>query len=374
MRSTGRYELLGSAEHFIPDPLPPQNPPLVLEGELAELYGECMLRLGQLAGLVARIPDQKRFIKAYVIKEALLTSAIEGIHTTLLDVFTEPLVSSSEVRKETQLVLNYTRALDVIMESFDEGLPVSTRVIRRAHKALLSGEGDSADPGNYRKQSVRVGALIPPPASKINSLMSDLERYSNAADEVLPLLIRVGLAHVQFETIHPFLDGNGRIGRLLIVMMLVDGGLLPAPVLYPSYFFKKHHAEYYMRLDRVRTQGDFEGWIAYYLKGIAESAQDAYLRAGDIESLEHELREKIAQSGKSQRVVEQLGQALAVFFRSPIISVGYLSEQLGKSYNNAHALIEHAIDIGILEAPSVDQKRNRLYTFARYIELLDRDR
>lgn len=333
-----------------------------------------MLRLGQLAGLIARIPDQKRFVKAYVIKEALLTSAIEGIHTTLLDVFTEPRMSSSDVRKETQLVLNYTRALDTVMEAFEEGLPVSTRSIKRAHKALLSGEGDSADPGNYRKQSVRVGALVPPPASRINDLMGDLEQYVNAQDEALPVLIRAGLAHVQFETIHPFLDGNGRIGRLLIVRMLVDGGLLPAPILYPSYFFKKHHAEYYMRLDRVRTQGDFEGWIVYYLKGIAESAQDAYLRAGDIDALEQELKENIVRSGKSQRVVEQLDQALKIFFRYPIISVGYLADQLEKSYNNAHALIEHAVDIGILQAPAVTQKRNRLYTFARYIELLDRDR
>jgi Fic family protein len=150
-----------------------------------------MLRLEQLAGLIARIPDQKRFVKAYVIKEALLTSAIEGIHTTLLDIFTEPL-ASSEVRKETRLVLNYTRALNTVIEAFEEGLPVSTRLIKRAHEALLRGEGDSADPGNYRKQSVRVGALVPPPTSKINALMGDLEQYVNAPDEALPVLIRAG--------------------------------------------------------------------------------------------------------------------------------------------------------------------------------------
>jgi len=154
---------------------------------------------------------------------------------------------------------------------------------------MLGGDGEKANPGSYRKQSVRVGNLVPPPAPEVSKLISDLEKYMNEPSE-LPPLIRAGLVHVQFETIHPFLDGNGHIGRLLIVMMLIDSGLLTLPVLYPSYYFKKHHLEYYQRLDEVRSNGDFEGWISYYLKAIRDSAIDSHKRAKEIEALDDRLK------------------------------------------------------------------------------------
>ncbi len=272
------------------DALPPKNPAFIMDEEIANLYGAAMQQLGQLNEMAKRVPDEKRFIKAYVIKKALLSSAIEGIHTTLFDVFTQS-VAESKPNKETQLVLNYAQALETALNMIQtDGFPIVSRVILNAHEALMkTGESNKADPGQYRKQSVRVGNLIPPQAQKIPALMTGLEQFINNDDSLSPL-IKAGLAHVQFEKIHPFLDGNGRIGRLLIALMLIDSNLLSAPIIYPSYYFKKHHYEYYVHLDRVRTHGDFEGWIKYYLTAIAESSKDAYKRAKDIELLEEKVR------------------------------------------------------------------------------------
>ena len=283
MRITGEYETLGTVSFFIPDALPPQNPPLVLSNEIIILYGEAMLELGKLTEMANRLPNIERFIKAYVIKEALLSSAIEGIHTSILEVFTQPL-SESKASKNTQLVMNYTKALGVALTLIRKnGLPITARVLLQAHEALMQmGDGDKSDPGKYRKQPVRVGNLIPPPPQKVPSLMSQLEHYMNLPDH-LPPLIKAGLAHVQFETIHPFLYGNGRIGPLFIILMLVEHKILSQPILYLSYYFKKHHMEYYQRLDAVRTHGDFERWITFYLKAMKGSASSADARAKDRE-------------------------------------------------------------------------------------------
>ena len=218
MRKTGHYEQLGTIEYFIPNALPPHNPPLQLDIETMILYGDAMLHLGKLNEMAENLPDKERFIKAYIIKEALLSSSIEGIHTTLLDVFTQPILETKP-DKETQLVMNYTKALHKALSlTQEENIPlISSRVILSAHKTLMqTGHGENSNPGNYRKQSVRVGNLVPPPPHLIAELIAQLEQYSNIinTDSELPPLIRAGLVHVQFETIHPFLDGNGRIGRL----------------------------------------------------------------------------------------------------------------------------------------------------------------
>src|SRR5581483_4950266 len=203
-RQTGFYEKLGNFDSFIPHPLPPDNPPLSMDGELMELYGHTMHILGQLNEVAQRLPHAQRFIKAYIIKEALLSSSIEGIHTTLLDVFTQPL-RTVKANKETQLVMNYTNALEHAVALIeDENMPITSRVLRQAHHILMSdGDGDQADPGNYRKQSVRVGELIPPPPDEISELIKNLEEYINV-DQTQPELIKAGIAHAQFEIIHPF--------------------------------------------------------------------------------------------------------------------------------------------------------------------------
>ena len=275
--------------------------------------------------------------------------------------------------KDTQLVLNYTKALEVALKMLqEENLPLVSRVILKAHEALLSGgHGDNKSPGSYRKQSVRVGSLVPPPAPEVLTMIGDLEKYINEPDE-LPALIRAGLVHVQFETIHPFLDGNGRIGRLLIVLMLIDSGLLELPILYPSYFFKKNHLEYYQRLDNVRTKGDFEGWIEFYLEGIRDSAIDAYRRAKEIEDLEENIRHKIKYNDAFYKVRGVSDAILDYLFTHPITGVTELSRSLGKAYNTISNRLQHFSSLGIVSHHSVNE-RNRLYRFDPYLNLLEQE-
>lgn len=373
MRKTGKYEVLGNIQYFIPDSLPPKNPSLNLDSELINLYGQAMHELGKLNEMISVLPDIKRFIKAYVIKEALLSSYIEGVHTTLIDVYTQPLLETRP-SKETQLVMNYTKALDVALSMIkNEGLPISSRVILNAHKALMQiGEDEKSSPGNYRKQPVRVGNLIPPPAQEIPRLMSDLENYINT-DEELPEVINAGLAHIQFETIHPFLDGNGRIGRLLIVLILIEKNILTEPILYPSYYFKKNRFEYYQKLDRVRTHGDFEGWIKFYLKAIIESSIDGYKRAKDIEILNQKITHVIQENKEYSRAQETMLRALSILFSFPVISISELSKQLEMSYNTASQIISNFINLGILSEDIEQKKRGRLFRFQEYLDILERE-
>ncbi len=371
-RETGIYQNLGESRYFVPHPLPPSNPSLELTAEIAALYGEASFNLGRLNEMALRLPDPKRFIKAYVMKEALLSSAIEGIHTTMIDVFTASM-TASKPNKETQLVINYTQALEEALRMMkEEGLPLASRVILAAHQALMeAGEGDKSTPGHYRKQSVRVGELVPPLAPKVPELMSGLEKYINE-DSSLPPLIKAGLAHVQFETIHPFLDGNGRIGRLLIVLMLMDSKLLDIPILYPSYYFKKYHLEYYQQLNRVRTHGDFEGWIAYYLRAIKESSLDAYVRAKEIENLEKEIAMMIQAEPKFAKMRLTAIGVLCVLFQKPVASIEEISQVMGKSYNTVHNIIMRFIDLGVV-SENKEQQRNKLYCFEPYLQLLRKE-
>ncbi len=370
MRQTGHYEKLGTTTYFIPNPLPPENPKLTLTPEATNLYGQAMNSLGKLNEMAHRVPDIQRFIKAYITKEALLSSAIEGVHTTLLDVFTQPL-STIKPNKNTQLVLNYTKALTKALTLIqDEGLPISSRVIRAAHKELMElGQGNKSDPENYRKQAVIVGNLVPPPATQVPELISQLEQFINTNESLAPL-IKAGLAHVQFETIHPFLDGNGRIGRLLIVLQLIDSKLLLAPIIYPSYYFKKHALEYYQTLDRVRTTGDFEGWILFYLRAIHASSIDAYRRAKDIETLEMELASLFRK--KSSTYQESRLKALTILFKFPIISIKELATQLGVAYNTASKIIADFVQENIL-VESTKQKRGKLFKFEQYLDILEQE-
>ncbi len=370
MRVTGAYVKVGDVEHFIPDPLPPHHPPLQLTQELALLYGEASFALGQLNALSAQLPDPNRFIKAYVIKEALLSSAIEGIHTTMFDVFSQTL-HDTKPDKDTQLVLNYTKALNISLSMIiDQGLPIATRVILGAHEALMSLCGEShSNPGHFRKQQVRVGDLVPPPANKVPDLMAELESYINRPGD-LPPLIKAGLAHVQFETIHPFIDGNGRIGRLLIVLMLIKSELLSIPALYPSYYFKKHHSEYYERLNQVRLTGDYEGWLVYYLKAMRDSSLDAFKRIKEIEGLEERILQLIRTDSTLVRMGEAPYKALNVVFQLPIINIGELSKRIEKSYNTASKIILQFVKLGLLSEVT-KQKRDKLYRFDGYLELLE---
>ena len=370
MRNTGNYYL----NSFIPNPLPPANPSLVLNEEVLKLFGEASFWLGNLNNIAKGLPDRKRFINAYVIKEALLSSEIEGIHTTLIDVFTKSINGSDKATKETQLVLNYIKALEVAQHLIkNEELPIVSRVILAAHEALMKGEGDKFSPGQYRKQSVRVGEFTPPPASEVVKLMNDLENYINQNTE-LPSLIKAGLVHVQFETIHPFLDGNGRIGRLLIILMFMSSGLLDEPILYPSYYFKKNSAEYYLRLDRVRTHGDFEGWIAFYLTAITNSCIEAGNRAEVIQAQELILKASIDNPDLTQfnKIRDTAHVVLNSLFQTPVFSIKQISIATGKSYNTIHSIITHFVELKWVIATD-EKKRNKTYRFDAYLKLLEYD-
>jgi Fic family protein len=372
MRKTGYYEKYGENHCFIPYPLPPREPLLELDGQTMSLYGEAMLAIGKLNEMIEKVPDTHRFIKAYVFKEALLSSCIEGIHTTLLDVFTQPLLET-KADKDTQLVMNYTKALDkAITLVRDDEIPIASRVILAAHKELMqTGQGDKSDPGYYRRVCVRVGKLIPPPPQKIPELMADLESYVNL-DTTYPPLIKAGLAHVQFETIHPFMDGNGRIGRLLIVLMLMQNDLLTAPILYPSYYFKKHQLNYYQKLSAVEAHGDFEGWIKFYLTALKESSIDAYKRATDIEILRDELSHLIRSQAPSDRSMQTRLAALSVIFSYPVINATELSIRLQVSYNTANQVILDFVNLKILRQEN-QKKRHKLYIFKHYLDVLQRE-
>jgi Fic family protein len=377
-RTTGNYTKLGNLNYFVPNPLPPNNPDFEFNKDLIDLYGAAMQALGQLNEMSHRIPNNSRFIKVYCLKEAIKSSAIEGINTTLIEIFTKKISSTenkNKINKQTQLVLNYNKALDrAIHKVRDNDFPIVSRIILDAHKTLMSdGDGEKASPGKYRKQQVQVGNLIPPPANEIENLIANLENFINE-DNSIPTLIRAGLAHVQFETIHPFLDGNGRIGRLLIVLMLIQSNILSTPILYPSTYFKKHHLEYYHRLDSVRTKGDFEGWISFYLEAIKQSADDAYKRAIAIEKLEKNLNDKILGCELfTKNKLDQAKQVLSILFDSPAINVKNLQEELKISYNTAASIIDKFLKLDILTQQEEKKKRDKTFSFKEYLDLLDKD-
>jgi Fic family protein len=368
LRKTGTCYINNS---FVPSPLPPSNPPLTWTDEILTLYGEANFELGQLKNKSKTLPDPKRFINAYVIKEALLSSEIEGIHTTLIEVFTQSETGNNKPNKETRLVLNYIKSLEVALNLIkNEGLPITTRVILAAHESLMQGEGDKF-PGRYRKQSVRVGEFSPPPASEVIRLMADLENYINLNTE-LPPLIKAGLVHVQFETIHPFLDGNGRIGRLLIVLMFINSGLLDEPILYPSYYLKKNSAEYYLRLDRVRTHGDFEGWIIFYLKAVRDSSIEARRRIDLIEAQELWIKSIIDDDSRFSKIRKTSHAVLNSIFQTPNFNINQISDATGKSYNTVSNAISYFIELGWVTAAD-EKKRNKIYYFDAYLQWLERE-
>lgn len=371
MRETGFYQQLGDIKYFIPYSLPPKDPDLQLTPEIITLLSEASFALGQLNEMGGRLPNLQRFIKAYVIKEALISSEIEGIHTTLMEVFTAPL-TDTKPSKETQLVLNYKNALDEALSLIkDQNYPLVSRVILKAHETLMmTGDGDKSAPGSYRQQSVRVGNLIPPPAPEIPNLIKQLEDYMNSPSDIPPL-IRIGLVHVHFETIHPFLDGNGRIGRLLIVLMLIFYEILDVEILYPSFYFKKFHLQYYQCLDRVRTHGDYEGWIAFYLSAIRDSAQDAHKRAKQVELLESQIRLTISESPNFSRIREISQDVIEHFFATPVTTISDLAQRTGGAYNTISNVITKLINENIIQEDTAS-KRNKTFHFKPYIDILEK--
>lgn len=364
---------------FIPTPLPPE-PPVSITGELQCLLSEADLALGRLDGSIQILPNPDLFVYMYVRKEAVLSSQIEGTQSSLQDLLAaEASILSPNRPQDVAEVVNYVAAMNHGIARLAD-LPVSVRLIREIHEKLLRGvRGSMLTPGALRTSQNWIGpggcmlneaTFVPPPPHEVPEALSQLERFLHAQSD-LPLLVRIGLAHAQFETIHPFLDGNGRVGRLLITFLLCENGVLHKPVLYLSHFFKRNRQRYYELLQETRDTGDWEAWLAFFLQGIAEVSVEAAETARRILALRENHRAAIADhlgraAGNGHRVLESL-------YKRPIVSVNDVRGLIGTTYPAANQLVERMNQLGIL-VEVTGQTRNRLFQYAPYIGLFNDDR
>jgi Fic family protein len=359
---------------FIPSPLPPE-PPIKIEGDLQTLLSRADRALGRLDGSIQTLPHPDLFVAMYVRKEAVLSSQIEGTQSSLQDVLAaEARILSPKQPSDVGEVFNYVGAMNYGLERLRD-LPVSIRLIREIHARLLSGvRGQHLTPGELRNSQNWIGSrgctlteatFVPPPPNEVPVALGDLERFLHG-ETSLPLLIKIGLAHAQFETIHPFLDGNGRIGRLLITFLLCEKEVLLKPVLYLSYFFKRYRQQYYEYLQTVRDEGAWEPWLSFFLKGVFEVSQQATNTARQILSMREQHRQLIIDhlgraAGNGHRVLEHL-------YQNPIVSISEIQHLIGTTYPAANNLITRFVEHGILQELT-GQKRNRRFIYKDYIRL-----
>lgn len=359
----------------VPPPLPP-DPPLRLDSGHYELMERANRALGRLDGLTALLPDTSLFIYFYVRKEALLSSQIEGTQSSFSDLL---LFESKEVPgvpiEDVQEVLNYVAAMNHGLKRLREGFPLSLRLMREIHGILLSkGRGANKAPGEFRRSQNWIGGtrpgnalFVPPPAGEVMKLMGDLERFLHGQPVKMPVLIKAALAHVQFETIHPFLDGNGRLGRMLITFLLCAEQALTEPILYLSLFFKTHRQQYYDHLQRVRTKGEWEEWLRFFLTGVMQTSEQATDAAKSILSLFEKDRTRIEKLGRPA------GSALRVheyLQRKPITSVPAAARKLGLTEPTIRASLTHLHKLGIVKEMT-GRQRNRLFVYRQYFAILD---
>ena len=373
-----RQNLTGELAYssFVPCSLPP-NPPVELDAEGVELLVAAHRQLALLEGLAARIPNMELFVSMYVRKEALLSSQIEGTQATLEDVL-DPLVDVNANRDVVDVV-NYIRATEFALRRRSE-LPLCCRLIREMHGVLMEDvRGQEKYPGEFRRTQNWIGGAgstlknaryIPPNVEDMNAAMSALETYMNAEDTLDPL-IRTALVHYQFETIHPFLDGNGRIGRLLITLFLMEQNLLSTPALYISYFLKQNRIEYYDRMTEVRRAGNYEQWILFFLRAVAASAEDAVAAIDCLHAL-HEKNVTVLTDGTNKKQRTTLTKLFSYLEAHPMIEVKKTAEALGISYNAVSRAVAVLIEKGILEQQAQAGK-TRIYSYAEYLEILRGD-
>ena len=364
----------GGHRAFIPSPLPP-DPPVKITGELQAQLSKADLALGRLDGSIQILPHPDLFVFMYVRKEAVLSSQIEGTQSSLQDLLAaEASILSQKTANDVDEIINYVNAMNHGLNKLAE-IPVSTRLIREIHSKLLKGtRGSRLTPGELRCSQNWIGPagctiheaqFVPPPPSQVAEDMSQLERFIHAETE-LPLLVKIGLAHAQFETIHPFLDGNGRIGRLLITFLLCEREVLQKPVLYLSWFFKQYRQQYYEELQSVRDYGTWERWLIFFLRGVVVVSGQATDTARKILSLREEHRRAITENfghaaANGHRVLEQL-------YERPIMSVSDVQHLTKTTYTAANNLVARMSDCGILQE-FTGQSRNRKFIYRNYIEL-----
>ena len=359
-------------QSFLPAPLPPQ-PPIELDAEMVGLLVQANKALARLENLAGQIPSMPLFISMYVRKEALMSSQIEGTQATLEDIL-DPLRDENANRNVAEVV-NYVKAMEFAIERQNE-LPLSNRLIREAHAILMSGlRGDEKSPGEFRRSQNWIGGqgstlktarYIPPNPQDMEQAMSDLEKYLHNEDNELDVLIQAALIHYQFETIHPFLDGNGRIGRLLILLFLMQKQVLSSPALYISYFLKKNRTEYYDRLMEVRHKGSYEQWVKFFLQAVLESAQDAVDAICALNLLHEHNTMIIKEFGRASITALLLLEYLEA---NPIIDIAKTAAALGTSFGTMSSAVNRLVEAGILEQ-TAGKQRYRTFSYAAYLEIL----
>lgn len=358
-------------QSFVPSPLPP-TPPIEISEDILEQLIKANSQLAILESVATRIPDVDLFVSMYVRKEALMSSQIEGTQATLEDVL-DPLIEDNTNRNVADVV-NYIKATEYAIRRLHE-LPLCNRLLKETHAILMEGvRGQEKNPGEFRcsqnwiggkGSTLRNAKYIPPSPDDMTEAMSDLEKYINA-DDKLDGLIRAALIHYQFETIHPFLDGNGRIGRLLITLFLMEKKILTTPALYISYFLKKNRVEYYDRMTEVRSKGNYEQWVKFFLQAIAESAKDAIAAIDELTALHDKNVDLVAGMGRASK------NAMLVFRyleANPIIEIGKTAEALGITFGTASNVVERLSSAGILEQTTTG-RRNRTFAYKDYLAIL----
>ena len=376
---TGQYEITVSdgeqVNAFVPLPLPPR-PGLVLDGPLRSALEAAAISLGRLDGMSTLLSDRTLFMYVYIRKEAVLSSQIEGTQSSLSDLLLYevdevPGLSLDDVVEAS----NYVAAMEHGRLRLAGDFPFSNRLIREIHGVLLArGRGSHMDPGEFRRSQNRIGgtrpgnaAFIPLPHTAVQDCMGDLERFLHARNDGLPTLIRIGLAHAQFETIHPFRDGNGRVGRLLITLLLIHAGVLQEPLLYLSLYLKQHKSTYYELLDRVRETGDWEAWLEFFLEGVQVTAAGAVNTTRRLLDLFANDRNAIEKLGR------RAGSALRVYAalrERPILSITEASERASLSFSAASSAMDLLVDQGIV-GEVTGRRRGRLFAYRRYVAILN---
>ena len=360
---------------FRPAPLPP-NPPIALSGELVAKLVDANKKLAALDGLSARIPNMDLFVSMYVRKEALLSSQIEGTQCTLDDIL-NPLMEENTNRNVSDVV-NYIKATEFALNRL-HSLPLCNRLIKETHAVLMEGvRGQEKSPGEFRYSqnwiggqgsTIRNARYIPPNPEDMQTAMSDLEKYMNGDDSLDPL-IQAALIHYQFETTHPFLDGNGRVGRLLITLFLMEKGILSHPALYISYFLKMNRIEYYDRMTQVRKTGDYEQWVMFFLQALSDSAGDAIQTIDALTALHNQSVAKLGAFSKRQQT--NLLKLFAYIETNPIIDIQKTAAALGLSYNTVSKMVTILVDEGILRQTDKAGKA-KIYSYAEYLDILRKD-
>jgi cell filamentation protein, protein adenylyltransferase len=354
---------------FVPTPLPPD--PLIDLGRLSALLSSADQAIGRLDGVGLTLPNPELFVAMYVRREAVLSSQIEGTQSTLDDVLAYELdANRTQLPGDVGEVVNHVAAMNYGLQRL-EALPLSNRLIKEIHERLMRDvRGAERSPGEFRRTQNWIGpsggslanaAFVPPPVHEMETAMGDLEKFLHEPGD-LPRLVHAGLAHAQFETIHPFLDGNGRVGRLLITFLLVHGGVLHRPLLYLSYFLKRHRSEYYDRLMAVRQDGDWESWLGFFLRGVAETANEATSTAGAIVALRDHHRALASDLGAHGI------QLLDHLFAQPLLNVNAVGAALAISWPTANKLAQAFTERGILDE-ATGFRRNRVFRYSPYLAL-----